>query len=101
MNIINPASEEIIADIQEDTAGTVRQKFELVKTGQAAWSAVAVEKRIACIAGFYELLEKEKDELARTLSTEMGKPLRESYNELTGARGRLRFFIDHSAKYLA
>ena len=31
----------------------------------------------------------------------MGKPLKESFNELNGARSRVKFFIDHSEKYLA
>jgi len=47
------------------------------------------------------LLEENKDELAVTLTSEMGKPLQQSYNELNGARGRIKFFIDHAAKYLA
>ena len=29
------------------------------------------------------------------------KPLKESFNELNGARSRVKFFIDHSEKYLA
>ncbi len=31
----------------------------------------------------------------------MGKPLRESYNELNGAKARIKFFIDNSEKYLS
>ena len=31
----------------------------------------------------------------------MGKPLQQSYNELNGARSRIKFFIENSAKYLA
>lgn len=47
------------------------------------------------------MLESEKDELAKTLTSEMGKPLNQSYNELKGARNRIKYFIDNSEKYLA
>ncbi len=101
MQIINPATEEIITTVKEDTAETIQQKFELLKTGQRLWSAASVEKRIAAITKFHELLEEEKETLALTLTNEVGKPLQQSYNEINGARGRIKYFIDNAAKYLA
>ena len=101
MKIINPATEEVITDVTEDTIETVEQKFEALKKGQKAWAKASVAQRIAVIEKFHGLLEEHKDELANTLTGEMGKPLQQSYNELNGARARIKYFIDHSAKYLA
>ena len=101
MKIINPATEEIISDVAEDTVETIKEKFELLKKGQQAWAKVSVAERVAVIQKFYDLLEASKDELANTLTSEMGKPLQQSYNEVNGARGRIKFFIDNSEKYLA
>ena len=101
MKIVNPATEEIIQDVQEDTEQSVREKFKLLKKGQTGWAALPVEERLAAIARFYELLDTEKNDLAATLTSETGKPLQQSYNELNGARGRIRYFLDHSARYLA
>jgi acyl-CoA reductase-like NAD-dependent aldehyde dehydrogenase len=101
MNIINPATEEIIADIPEDTRESTSAKYEQAKAAQPAWAARSVEDRVQCIAKFYALLAEQKDELARTLTQEVGKPLQQSYNELNGARNRIKFFIDHSAARLA
>jgi acyl-CoA reductase-like NAD-dependent aldehyde dehydrogenase len=101
MKIINPATEELIREVDEDTEAAVREKFDLLKKGQRAWSALATEQRIACIARFSDLLGSEKEELAATLTRESGKPLAQSYNELDGARARIRYFVDHSARYLA
>lgn len=101
MNIINPATEEVIATVETDTRETIQQKYETLKKGQQAWAKVDVQSRIGSITKFYDLLDTQKDELAATLSSEMGKPLQQSYNELNGARNRIRYFIDNSAKYLA
>ncbi|MBL7698577.1 MAG: aldehyde dehydrogenase family protein [Chitinophagaceae bacterium] len=101
MKIINPATEETIAELKEDTRESVQKKYSKLKSGWREWYAVPLKERIACIAKFDELLEKDKDELANTLSSEMGKPVRESYNELNGARSRIKFFVQHSAKNLA
>ncbi|MEY3178185.1 MAG: hypothetical protein RJB42_426, partial [Bacteroidota bacterium] len=35
LDIINPATEEIIASIQKDTAASVSEKLELLQKGQA------------------------------------------------------------------
>ena len=101
MKIINPANEETIAELHEDTRESVTRKYNALKAGQREWAQVPLKDRIACIAKFDKLLEKDKDELAETLTSEMGKPIRESYNELNGARARLKFFIDNAEKYLA
>lgn len=101
MEIINPATEEVIGLVAEDTAATVKEKYTALRAGQAAWAALGVEARIACIERFYELLEEEKKVLAGTLTSESGKPLQQSFNELNGARSRIRWLIDHAAKWLA
>ena len=101
MKIINPATEELIREIPEDDKKSVEGKYQLLRKGQPAWAKMSVKKRVECIVRFYDLLDTNKDELAETLTKEMGKPLQQSYNELNGARSRMKFFIDNSEKWLA
>jgi acyl-CoA reductase-like NAD-dependent aldehyde dehydrogenase len=101
MQIINPATEELITTAEEDTPASINSKYALLKAGQVAWAALDIEKRIAVVEKFCALLDEHKDELAKTLTGEMGKPLQQSYNELNGARSRIKFFTANAAKYLA
>jgi len=101
MQIINPATEEIIQEVTEDTPETIQEKFQLLKEGQKQWAAVPLAQRISAIERFYTLLDERKDELAETLTREVGKPIQQSYNELSGARKRIEYFIKNSAKWLA
>ena len=101
MKVINPATEELIREVPEDDEKSVQAKFELLKKGQPGWARLPVQKRVDCIQRFYDLLVTEKDDLAKTLTAEVGKPLRESFNELNGARARMKYFIDNSAKWLS
>jgi acyl-CoA reductase-like NAD-dependent aldehyde dehydrogenase len=101
LTVINPATEELISEIAEDTEQSIADKFALLKEGQPAWAAAPLSDRIKCIERFYVLLEEKKDILAKTLTDEMGKPLQQSYNELNGARNRIKFFIDNAEKWLA
>jgi len=101
MTIINPATEEIIQEVKEDTEATVYEKYQQVKGSQSSWASTPVEERVAIIAKFYDALDTEKEMLAATLTAETGKPLQQSYNELNGARARIKFFLDNSVKWLA
>lgn len=101
MQIINPATEEVIQEVAEDTEASVSEKYNLLRKGQPGWAALGVEARIACIERFYQLLEVEAPVLAETLTAESGKPLQQSFNELNGARSRTRWLLDHAARWLA
>ena len=100
MKIINPATEQLLVEIEEDTIETVELKFQQLKKGQKIWSKKSVAQRIETIEQFYILLEENKDKLANTLTAEMGKPLQQANNEINGARGRIKYFIDNAANYL-
>ena len=101
MKIINPATEAVITELDQDTIESVNEKFETLKKGQKIWAKNTVEERIATIKIFNDLLEENIAELANTLTGEMGKPLQQAYNEINGARGRIKYFIENAAKYLA
>ncbi|HWB92040.1 MAG TPA: aldehyde dehydrogenase family protein, partial [Puia sp.] len=101
MQIINPATEEIIGQLMEDTEASIGQKYNALCVGQEHWAMLGLAERVACIEQFYAMLESEKKVLAETLTQESGKPLQQSYNELNGARSRIRWLVDHAAKWLA
>lgn len=100
MQIINPATEEIIATLQEDSAESLKNKLKTLQKGQKSWAKVNLKKRITIIEKFSELLAENIEELAATLTSEMGKPLQQARNEVNGARGRIKFFVENSQKYL-
>ncbi len=101
MQIINPASEEVIREIDEDSPATLQAKFDILKTGQTRWAESAVADRVAVLKKFSELLSAQARELADVLTSEVGKPLQQSRNEIKGAQSRIAWLTDNAEKYLA
>lgn len=101
MNIVNPATEEIIATAQEDDSKSLAHKRNLLKMGQKNWAAKSLQERTQVIAKFHDLLDTEKERLARVLTSEVGKPLQQSRNEINGARSRISWMLDHASQYLS
>ena len=101
MKIINPATEEVIREVQEDTIESVANKFKLLQSAHPAWKHIAIKDRVAILKKFSELLERNMETLAGILTSEVGKPLQQSRNEITGARTRIKWLTDNAEKYLA
>jgi acyl-CoA reductase-like NAD-dependent aldehyde dehydrogenase len=93
MKILNPATEALIAEVSEDGATSVRAKYKRARAAQPAWAAVPIKKRLDAIAAFRARITAMHETLARTLTLEVGKPIRQSRNELDGLIGRIDFFL--------
>lgn len=100
MRLINPATEVLITEVTEDNKSSIEKKWHSARLAQKNWASLELKDRVACLKNFMDLLEKNTTELAKTLTTEVGKPLREAQNELNGARSRVRYFVEHAEKYL-
>ncbi len=101
MQIINPATEEVIREIKEDSPATLQARFDSLKAGQPRWAEAAVADRVAVLKRFSALLSEQAQELADVLTSEVGKPLQQSRNEIKGAQSRIAWLTDNAEKYLA
>ena len=100
LSITNPATGCVILRVAADGVREVAQRYAAARAAQPRWAATPLRKRIAAIEKFRELVVARTDTLAHTLTQEVGKPIRQSRNELKGLVARLDFFIDESARAL-
>jgi len=100
MKIVNPWNGAKIAEVTTDDARSVAAKVRQARAAQPRWAAVPIRKRLEAIARFRERVVALEETLARTLTQEVGKPIRQSRNELKGLLTRLDFFLAESARTL-
>jgi acyl-CoA reductase-like NAD-dependent aldehyde dehydrogenase len=100
LKVLNPATGEVAATLAADDAKTVKAKYQQARAAQPGWARVPLKKRLAAIATFREKVIAETEKLARVLTTEVGKPISQSRNELKGVLPRIDFFLEESAKTL-
>jgi acyl-CoA reductase-like NAD-dependent aldehyde dehydrogenase len=100
MNVVNPANGEVIGEFPEATPGNVARFAERARAAQPAWAELGFLERASAIRRFRELLVERRDALARTLTSEMGKPIRQSRNELKGTLSRTDFFLEATPRVL-
>jgi len=100
MKIVNPATGATLANVPADALKAVHAKYQRARAAQPRWAARPIARRLAAIREFRAQVVARADVLARTLSEEVGKPLRQSRNELNALTSRLDFFLAESARTL-
>ena len=100
LKVSNPATGEVVATLESDDPRTVRAKYMQARAAQPRWAQVSLRNRLAAIARFRERVVGESENLARTLSTEVGKPIAQARNELKGVLPRIDFFLAETARAL-
>jgi acyl-CoA reductase-like NAD-dependent aldehyde dehydrogenase len=100
LRITNPATGKLVATVPMDDVASVRAKYESARAAQPAWAALSLQRRLQAIANFRAAIIEHREELARTLTTETGKPITQSRNELEGLVPRLDFFLAEAPRVL-
>ncbi|MBI1663686.1 MAG: NAD-dependent succinate-semialdehyde dehydrogenase [Nitrosopumilus sp.] len=97
---VNPATGE---DITTFSAMDKDQVFDLVRKAKRAFPEWKkdYEKRRSYIYNLVEYLKKNKTELAKIATSEMGKALKESIGEVEKCAWALEFYADHGDSFLS
>jgi acyl-CoA reductase-like NAD-dependent aldehyde dehydrogenase len=101
LRVINPATEEVIREVEEDAAASIAGKAAAAHHAQRDWAHTSLARRLEIIRRFGELLAERRETLAALLTSEMGKPIRQSRNELTAMQGRIDFFLENTERAIA
>jgi acyl-CoA reductase-like NAD-dependent aldehyde dehydrogenase len=95
MNVVNPATGETVESVSETDPKTLPARLAAARAAQRSWAARPASERKAIIAKFRQLVETHKEDLAQTLTREVGKPIAQARNELNGLLPRIDFFLEH------
>ena len=82
IEVINPATNELIDTVPSLSKEEVDEAIDYAYEAQKEWAHVPVHEKCDILTKFVKLVERDKDTLAKTLSDETGKPIKEAYNEI-------------------
>ena len=85
LNVINPASAKVLAEVPLSPAADVNAAVEVAERAFREWRRTPVVERIQPLFRLKALLEQHRDELALSITDECGKTLAESRSEILRA----------------
>ncbi len=94
IEIINPATGKVIDSVPNAGPEDVAIAVAKAKSAQKVWAKVPTHKRAEILRTFLVLVEKNKEDLAKTLSAETGKPIREARAEIGNIPIGFQAFIE-------
>ena len=92
MEVINPATGDVIAEVPRCNAGDVDRAVEAAKQALPDWLDKTPKDRSELLHQLADVLEQNAEELAQLESVNVGKPLMASRDEMPFSTDNLRFF---------
>jgi acyl-CoA reductase-like NAD-dependent aldehyde dehydrogenase len=92
MDVINPATGEAFCKVPRASASQADAAVAAAKAAVPGWSALPWADRQAKLIELADAIAARKDEIARVLTMEQGKPLAEAMGELAWTDGYLRHY---------
>lgn len=100
MRAINPTTEESLGEIPEDNPDQVEQKLALAHRAFRSWSEADLERRAKRLAEVARVLRSRRQQLAKLMAQEMGKPVTEGVAEVDKCAWVCDHYAEHGAAYL-
>ena len=100
--VVNPATGETVKEYSSTTDDGMEAALASASDAFRQWSlSSTVAQRAELVSAVARLHTERRDELARIIQTEMGKPLEASLGEVDFSASIYQFYADNAAEFMA
>lgn len=97
---INPATGQVLRRYEADSEEQVQQKLALAWRAFLSWREKPLSERAQLMLRVAEVLDKSTTDFARTVTLEMGKPIRSAAQEIDKCARACRYYAEHAEGFL-
>ncbi len=97
-DLINPASGEVLAAVADCGEAEARQAADAAHEAFLTWKQTTTYERSTILSRFVELLQSNSERLARIMTAEIGKPIKESRGEVKYATGFVQWYAEEAKR---
>jgi succinate-semialdehyde dehydrogenase/glutarate-semialdehyde dehydrogenase len=98
---VNPATNELVKSFGEMTEQAIESAISSADKAYRDWKKTSYDVRANLLHKVASLMRKKKDTLAKLITLEMGKLLKESQGEIDLSADIIDYYADNGAKFLA
>ncbi len=96
--IKNPATGEVLAEVADCGPDEAAHAASVAWQAFEGWRAKTAFERSEVMMRWHDLMMANQEDLARTMTEEMGKPIRESRGEVAYAAGFVRWYAEEAKR---
>ena len=97
-DVVNPADRTVVARVTNGAVPDVQRAVRAAHRAFTDWSVLAPKDRGRFLLGIQELMEERRDELARLVTLENGKPFEEAKKEVQFSLGYFGWFAEEARR---
>ncbi|WP_432053785.1 NADP-dependent succinic semialdehyde dehydrogenase [Streptomyces sp. bgisy022] len=98
---VNPANGETLKTYQAMGEEEIERRLQLAEATFRTYRTTSFDERARLLRHAADLLDEDREDVARMLTTEMGKPLAQARAEAAKCAKAMRWYADHAAELLA
>ena len=98
---LNPATGEILEEFKAASKSEIDEAIAAAHATFQRFRSTSFSDRARWMMGTADVLERRKNELARVITLEMGKPIKAAVAEVEKCALACRFYADHAEQHLA
>jgi succinate-semialdehyde dehydrogenase / glutarate-semialdehyde dehydrogenase len=97
-DVINPADQSVVARVSNGAAPEIERAVQAAHAAFREWSLLAPKDRGRILLEIQELMEERRDELAKLVTLENGKPYEEARKEVQFSLGYFGWFAEEARR---
>ena len=97
-DVLNPATGDKITDVPDGGREDAERAIEAASAAFPDWAAATAYERARLLNRAWQILQERKEELARTMTEEQGKPLRAARNEVQYGADFLQWYAEEAKR---
>jgi succinate-semialdehyde dehydrogenase/glutarate-semialdehyde dehydrogenase len=98
VDVTNPASGDLLGTIPKMGADETRRAVEAANAAYPAWRAKTAKERATILRKWFDLMMENQEDLAKMMTAEQGKPLKESMGEIVYAASFIEWFAEEGKR---
>ncbi|WP_428773152.1 NAD-dependent succinate-semialdehyde dehydrogenase [Vibrio sp.] len=96
--VYNPADGALIGTVPNLTCGQIEMAIEYAHDAFKLWKTSTAQHRAEILLRWYQLMMEHRDDLAKILTLEQGKPLAEAKGEISYAASFIQWFAEEAKR---
>ncbi len=98
IKVTNPATGELVEELEAHTTEEIEARIEKVAAGFHSWKKVNAHKRAMLLQNWSAKIQEQKEDIARVMTLESGKPIKESLGEVDYATSYIDWFAEEAKR---
>ncbi|MEV8592225.1 NADP-dependent succinic semialdehyde dehydrogenase [Streptomyces sp. NPDC052012] len=98
---VNPANGETLKTYEAMGEEEIERRLQLAEATFRTYRTTSFDKRAALLRRAADLLDEDQQSIARVMTTEMGKPVKQARAEASKCAKAMRWYADRAARLLA